>query len=157
MGCTHENNNWFGALVFMEDYRDQKGAEQYGTACWARGQPQVCAVWEPHCVTVLCRESCSSAPTPCSSCVPCRFRAPSRHHLAHLDCVAVISAAPALCDPLSKWKINCVLLFITLCHCSSSNSPKVIISASAFGYENWIPCSQTVNNYQQVTGTSDLH
>ena len=67
------------------------------------GQFEVCAEWEGNCVPIYYREwCCSSAPTPCSSCVcaSATFRPLSRHRLAHLD--------------LCCYHLSLPLLFVTL-------------------------------------------
>ena len=110
-----------------------------------RGQREVCAVWDDYCVPVLCREYCSSAPTPCSSCV-CLSRLPALVSPSPCSRPVLLSSqlTSAFVTLRVSININCVLPFIFLCHCSSSNLTKVIISASEIGHENRIQFPWTV-------------
>ena len=124
----------------MEDYQLPKG----GRAVWdhlpGRGQREVCAVWEDYCVPVYYRVwCCSSTPMPCSSCVCLsRLLASISPSLCSRPVLLSSQLTPAFVALRVSININCVLLFIILCHCSSSNLTKVIISASEFGHENRI-------------------
>ena len=122
----------------MEDYQLPKGAEPYGTACWAEVN-----VRYVQCESIIASPSsteCGAAPLLLRPapvvCASVTFLPRSRHHLALDLCCCHLSLLLLFVTLRVSSKINCVLLFAILCYFSSSNSAKVIISASAFGHEN---------------------
>ena len=122
----------------MDDYQSSKGAEPCWTTRWAEVN-----VRYVQCGRIIVSPStteCGAAPLllrPASAvCASAAFLLRSHHHLAFDLCCCHLSLTPAFVTLRVSININCVLPFIFLCHCSSSNSVKVIISASEFGHEN---------------------
>ena len=149
IGCTHENSNSFWAYVCMEDYQLPKGGGAVWDRLLGRGQHQVCAVWDSESIIVSSSSTeCGAAPLLlCPAPVVCAsvaFLPRSHHHLALDLCCCHLSLTHAFVTLRVSININCVLPFIFLCHCSSSNLTKVIISASEFGHENRIQFLWTV-------------
>ena len=121
----------------MEDYQSPKGVEPCWTTCWA-----VVDVRYVQCEWIIVSPSsteCGAAPLllrPAPAvCASAAFLLLSRHHLALDPCCCHLSPTLAFVTLRVSININCVLPFIILCHCSSSNSVKVNIYASEFGHE----------------------
>ena len=123
----------------MEDYQLPKGVEPCWTTC--RAEVNVRYV---QCGKIIVSPSSAVSGAPLllhpapAVCASAAFLPLSRHHLALDLCCYHLSLLLLFVTLRVSININCVLLFIVLCHCSSSNLTKEIISASEFGHENRI-------------------
>ena len=141
----------------MEDYQLPKGTEP----CWTTCRAEVNVRYVQYGKIIVSPSSAVSAaplllrpaPAVCASAV---FLPRSRHHLGLDLCCCHLSLTPAFVTLRVSININCVLLFIILCHCSSSNLKLSSLPVN-LGMRIEFSFLEQCELYQQVTETNDLH